>query len=342
LLDTNRNRRGFTDHEHLNEQKLIHMNGRVYDYNMGRFMSVDPLIQSPTSTQSINPYSYIMNNPLAGTDPTGYCGSRIKDHVAAGCTSIGAQDLPKASKKGGGAAVSGTIQSNGGSNYTATFQLDKNTTLEVDFKVNEIGGQGEIAQRSGEEEEEVSTSGGGDPSKPIENDGWEYKGKTEGVDTYQTTHNPSLTSDGNALGDVNDNIITPTGLAAGYIQNKTEKTKRRWSSKYKNHGKIWDKARLVGNYAFVVGGVITAGTTVSDIVDMRNSGSSTEDMVLRGVDGVVDIAAGALAFAGPIGWGVAAAYYGADYLSGGNLTKFIYHQVVGRRENEPKSEAGGD
>ncbi len=35
-------------------------------------MSVDPLIQAPTSTQSINPYSYIMNNPLAGTDPTGY------------------------------------------------------------------------------------------------------------------------------------------------------------------------------------------------------------------------------------------------------------------------------
>ncbi len=35
-------------------------------------MSVDPLIQAPTSTQSINSYSYIMNNPLAGTDPTGY------------------------------------------------------------------------------------------------------------------------------------------------------------------------------------------------------------------------------------------------------------------------------
>lgn len=43
------------------------MNGRVYDYNLGRFMSVDPLIQSPTSAQSVNPYSYIMNNPLAGT-----------------------------------------------------------------------------------------------------------------------------------------------------------------------------------------------------------------------------------------------------------------------------------
>ncbi|ELE1939960.1 hypothetical protein RDG67_002803 [Vibrio cholerae] len=49
----------------------------MYDYNLGRFMSVDPLIQSPTSTQSINPYSYIMNNPLAGTDPTGYAADYI-------------------------------------------------------------------------------------------------------------------------------------------------------------------------------------------------------------------------------------------------------------------------
>ena len=38
-------------------------------------MSVDPFIQSPTNSQSINPYSYIMNNPLAGIDPTGYCST---------------------------------------------------------------------------------------------------------------------------------------------------------------------------------------------------------------------------------------------------------------------------
>jgi hypothetical protein len=48
------------------------MNGRVYDYNLGRFLSVDPFIQDPGNSQSMNPYSYIMNNPLAGTDPSGY------------------------------------------------------------------------------------------------------------------------------------------------------------------------------------------------------------------------------------------------------------------------------
>jgi RHS repeat-associated protein len=64
--------KGFTSHEHLNSLKLIHMNGRIYDYQLGRFMGVDPFIQMPTNSQSLNPYSYIMNNPLAGTDPTGY------------------------------------------------------------------------------------------------------------------------------------------------------------------------------------------------------------------------------------------------------------------------------
>lgn len=64
--------RGFTDHEHLDDAELIHMNGRAYDYNLGRFLSVDPFIQSPGNSQSMNPYSYIMNNPLAGTDPSGY------------------------------------------------------------------------------------------------------------------------------------------------------------------------------------------------------------------------------------------------------------------------------
>jgi RHS repeat-associated protein len=70
-------RRGYTDHEHLDEVEIIHMNGRVYDYNVGRFLSVDPVIVDPTNTQAINPYSYVMNNPLAYTDPSGYAPIEI-------------------------------------------------------------------------------------------------------------------------------------------------------------------------------------------------------------------------------------------------------------------------
>ena len=47
------------------------MNGRMYDFNNGRFLSVDPYIQGDDSN-AINPYSYIQNNPLSGIDPSGY------------------------------------------------------------------------------------------------------------------------------------------------------------------------------------------------------------------------------------------------------------------------------
>lgn len=65
-------RRGYTGHEHLDEVGLIHMNGRVYDPTIGRFLSADPFVQAPEFSQSLNRYSYVMNNPLAATDPSGF------------------------------------------------------------------------------------------------------------------------------------------------------------------------------------------------------------------------------------------------------------------------------
>ena len=64
--------RGFTGHEHLDDFQLVHMNGRVYDPSLGRFMSADPFVQFPESTQGLNRYSYAANNPLSFTDPSGY------------------------------------------------------------------------------------------------------------------------------------------------------------------------------------------------------------------------------------------------------------------------------
>ncbi|MEJ1415508.1 MAG: RHS repeat-associated core domain-containing protein, partial [Candidatus Sedimenticola sp. (ex Thyasira tokunagai)] len=64
--------RGFTGHEHVDEMDLIHMNGRVYDPELGRFLSADPTMQDPYSSQGYNRYSYVHNNPLKYTDPSGY------------------------------------------------------------------------------------------------------------------------------------------------------------------------------------------------------------------------------------------------------------------------------
>jgi RHS repeat-associated protein len=80
-----RTQQGFTGHERLSGLQLIHMKGRVFDSALGRFHGVDPIIQFPLSSQGLNPYTYILNNPMAGVDPTGYCvaetGTRIKDCV---------------------------------------------------------------------------------------------------------------------------------------------------------------------------------------------------------------------------------------------------------------------
>jgi RHS repeat-associated protein len=64
--------RGYTEHEHLDEMGLIHMNGRVYDPLVGRMMSADPTIPNPYGLQSFNRYAYVYNNPLKLVDPSGF------------------------------------------------------------------------------------------------------------------------------------------------------------------------------------------------------------------------------------------------------------------------------
>nr|WP_262885510.1 RHS repeat-associated core domain-containing protein [Tenacibaculum maritimum] len=63
--------RGYTGHEHFMGVALIHMNGRMYDAKLGRFLSPDNFIQEPFSTQSFNRFGYVWNNPLKFTDPSG-------------------------------------------------------------------------------------------------------------------------------------------------------------------------------------------------------------------------------------------------------------------------------
>ena len=65
-------RRGYTGHTMVDNLNLIHMNGRVYDPLIGRFLSADPLIGDPLKTQGYNRYSYVVNNPLTYSDPTGF------------------------------------------------------------------------------------------------------------------------------------------------------------------------------------------------------------------------------------------------------------------------------
>lgn len=72
LTETHSTDRGFTGHEMLDSVGLIHMNGRLYDPTLGRFMSVDPIVQEAGNVMNLNRYSYVLNNPLSMTDPSGY------------------------------------------------------------------------------------------------------------------------------------------------------------------------------------------------------------------------------------------------------------------------------
>lgn len=56
---------GYTAHENLTDICLVHMEGRVYDPDLGRFVSADPM-------QGGDRYGYVDDNPLSLTDPSGY------------------------------------------------------------------------------------------------------------------------------------------------------------------------------------------------------------------------------------------------------------------------------
>ncbi|KTF16713.1 hypothetical protein ATS75_04495 [Pseudoalteromonas sp. H105] len=111
-------------------------------------MSVDPLIQSPGNSQSINPYSYIMNNPLAGTDPTGYAKEELTkiEHT---------KTTEKVAVTGSRIKRTVTTDVSG----TATFTTGNGATKTQSFSATysggkvasmDIGSQKNIAQKSGE------------------------------------------------------------------------------------------------------------------------------------------------------------------------------------------------
>ena len=149
--------KGYTGHIQVDHASIIHMGGRIYDPDLGRFMQADPIVQDPRDAQSLNRYSYVYNNPLSYTDPTGYsteCGAKPGEV----CPSAIEQQKAESAK---------AAQTQGSSKPEEVSKGNQSADLQNSAK-----------KANGSTESELNTS-----------DGWQYKGKTNGVDTYGKTYN---------------------------------------------------------------------------------------------------------------------------------------------------------
>jgi RHS repeat-associated protein len=63
-------------HKYTGQEKddtgLYFYNARYYDPALGRFISADTIVPDPTNPQALNRYTYVLNNPLLYTDPSGH------------------------------------------------------------------------------------------------------------------------------------------------------------------------------------------------------------------------------------------------------------------------------
>ncbi len=64
---------GFTGQRRDASAGLMYYGARYYDAGLGRFVSADTIVPSAGNPQSLNRYSYVLNNPVKYVDPSGYC-----------------------------------------------------------------------------------------------------------------------------------------------------------------------------------------------------------------------------------------------------------------------------
>jgi RHS repeat-associated protein len=58
--------------QRLDGTGLYYYGARYYDAEIGRFISADTIVPDPANPQSLNRYSYCLNNPLKYVDPSGH------------------------------------------------------------------------------------------------------------------------------------------------------------------------------------------------------------------------------------------------------------------------------
>ena len=62
----------YTGQREITGLGIYHYNARFYSPYINHFISADTIVPNPTNPQNLNRYSYVINNPLRYTDPTGH------------------------------------------------------------------------------------------------------------------------------------------------------------------------------------------------------------------------------------------------------------------------------
>lgn len=208
--------RGYTLHEHLEGVGLIHMNGRVYDHTLARFLTPDPFVPDPVDMQSYNRYAYVRNRPLGSTDPTGYVDTNGSVGVGLSIGGDGSFSLSFGTPGGaifigGGGALGqgGGITQPGVPSYARGGPRASTTPGFLPIVENYWGEQSSYQYGSLIKESVVSTVSSGSPSATTVRRGVDAKTETAGVFRLQTweeirpridpTFNPMVRASGTGL-----------------------------------------------------------------------------------------------------------------------------------------------
>ena len=103
----------FTGQRNIAGLGIYHYQSRFYSPKLGRFLSADSLVPNPFNPQDYSRYSYVRNNPVKYTDPSGHRACITQEECAdMGTTPNGGRNLPKPKKTPGG----GNDRDRGGDN----------------------------------------------------------------------------------------------------------------------------------------------------------------------------------------------------------------------------------
>ena len=62
----------FTEQQRETQNGIYHYNARLYNADIGRMSQADSTVPERLNPASYNRYSYLENNPVVHTDPTGH------------------------------------------------------------------------------------------------------------------------------------------------------------------------------------------------------------------------------------------------------------------------------